>query len=173
MSGLREATRDLHHRAEQHPIGAAMAAGTIGAQAWADWLGALLVVHAAIDPHVPPACRRVDQLLADVVGGAPLAPRWSVAAASYANSLSAIDGAFYVFTGAHLMGGALIEKLVRDRLPCEHLRWADRKASIGGWSYLREITDPAVEQQARDAFAAVLAIMDEVLQRQESRHVAG
>jgi heme oxygenase len=157
---LREITRPLHHSAEQHPIGAAMANGTISKQDWADWLGALLIVHRKIDPLLPAACGRVSQILSDLEACKPFEPRENLPAISYANSLTSYQGAFYVFTGAHLMGGAVIRKRLVNRLPCEHLAWADRKEAIQSWQHLREATEHA--KASKDAFSAILRIMDAI-----------
>jgi heme oxygenase len=157
---LREATRDLHHAAEQHPIGGAMAAGTISPQAWADWLAALLVVHTAIDPMLPVPCWRTEQLLADLYLSNIPEQHHNAAAARYVQTLDDCTGAAYVFTGAHLMGGALIERRINGRLPCAHLRWDDRAAAIRAWSPYRQAA--SAEPLARQAFAAVIAIMDEI-----------
>ena len=35
---LYDATRDLHHACEQHPLGQAMVNGAVTPQHWADWL---------------------------------------------------------------------------------------------------------------------------------------
>lgn len=156
---LRERTRELHHAAERHPIGAAMAAGDVDAQVWADWLGALLVVHTKLDPMLPPACGRVAALLEDLAGSPSARP--NRAAQGYAEALADPVGAAYVFTGAHLMGGAVIEKRIAGRLPCAHLRWGDRQAALQAWRPLRECHER--EDDARLAFQAVIDIMDEIL----------
>ena len=157
---LWHATRELHHKAEAHPVGASMSNGTIDAQSWADWLGALLVVHQRIDPHLPVACRRYSELLTDIRDNVPYAPRYNRAAREYADSLGDVMGAAYVFTGAHLMGGHLMAQKLGHRLPCAHLRWADRTAALAFLKPLRERDEYAVE--AVRAFGAVIAIMDEI-----------
>jgi heme oxygenase len=156
---LWHATRELHHRAEQHPVGASMADGSIGPQQWADWLGALLTVHQRIDPHLPAHCRRYSELLLDI-RDSNATPRANIAAAEYASSLRDVLGAAYVFTGAHLMGGAIMARKLGDRLPVHHLTWGDRAEAIAYLRGLRERDDLADE--AVRAFAAVIAIMDEI-----------
>jgi heme oxygenase len=160
---LREATRSLHHAAESTPLGAAMADGTMPARWWCDWLGALRVVHRALDPALPPVLARCDELEADLVALLPLQPRPIKPAADYADLLvseAARLGAAYVFTGAHLMGGAVTERRIGGRLPCAHLRWADRRLALEAWRPLRERAD--LEAEARAAFAAVLAISEAI-----------
>lgn len=166
MGPLWHATRELHHAAEQHPVGAAMAAGTISPRWWLDWCGALRTIHAELDPHLPEALHRVARLDSDCAHMAPLQPRPSYAAAQFAAQLlnpGLIDGAAYVFTGAHLMGGAITDRALAGSLPCQHLRWDDRRAALEAWKPWRSSDDPSVANGARTAFAAVLAIMDGVL----------
>ncbi|MBX9697881.1 MAG: hypothetical protein K2X74_00535 [Acetobacteraceae bacterium] len=158
---LRDATRELHHAAERHPVGAAMAAGTISVRWWLDWCGALRTIHAELDPRLPAVLGRERELDADVAALLPMQPMPSYAAAQFAGGLTAplaVVGAAYVFTGAHLMGGAVTERAVGARLPCAHLRWADRRAALDAWRPWRDAIE--AEEAARAAFAAVLAIMD-------------
>lgn len=160
---LREATRALHHAAERTPLGAAMADGTMPARWWCDWLGALRTIHAALDPHLPPVLARLHGIDADLAALLPMQPAPGRAAAAFAATLSApgaIVGAAYVFTGAHLMGGAVTERRIGHRLPCAHLRWPDRRAALDAWRPLRERVD--AEAEARAAFAAVLAISADI-----------
>jgi len=58
------------------------------------------------------------------------------------------------------MGGAVMEKRIGGRLPCAHLRWDDRRASLDLWRPHREATD--ISHLARDAFASILDMMDEI-----------
>ena len=157
---LREATKGLHHAAERHVVGEAMAAGTLSPQRWSDWLGSLLVVHAVLDPHLAEPLRRTTALARDlnVLSGYP--PRWCASASRYAVGLHP-EAAAYVFTGAHLMGGAIMARRLGDRLPCSHLAWHDRSTAIKIWEPLRERGDLAIP--AREAFAAILNVMDEIV----------
>lgn len=169
---LRDDTRDLHHACEQHPVGAAMSDGTVDAQTWTDWLGCLATVHAALDPHVPVDLWRWSRLRLDLdeMRARGFTPRPNAAAETYAAILrprdlpdfnpDAIRAATYVFTGAHLMGGAVMEKRLGERLPCAHLRWDDRRASLDLWRPYRECV--GISAQARDAFGAILSMMDEI-----------
>ena len=159
---LRELTRPAHHAAEQHPVGAAMADGTISADWWSLWCAALLPVHAILDLHSPASIHRTAELISDLHAG-PVVPI-SQEALAYARTLTtpdAIDGAVYVFTGAHLMGGAVIAKRVGDRLPCAHLHWADRRQAIADWSPLRGRWQ--LQAQADAAFSAIGRIMEDIV----------
>ena len=159
---LREATKDYHHAAERHPVGAAMADGTISEQWWADWLGALFIVHSAIDPGLPEPLRRTPEIAADIAA-LGVQPRLNHSAARYAQGMTEVDreAATYVFTGAHLMGGAITARQVGERLPTHHLQWEDRQAVVKLWKPLRDRDDLA--DAACRAFAAVLEICEEVL----------
>lgn len=161
---LRELTRPLHHSAEQHVIGSAMADGTVSAERWAAWCAALLPVHAVLDLTLPECLHRTKELVHDltVLPVAFVSP----VALTYAKELdteAALLGAAYVFTGAHLMGGAVIERRVKDRLPCAHLRWGDRRTSIDTWSPLRYRSD--LKGHADKAFASIIRIMDDIAER--------
>jgi heme oxygenase len=157
---LRDATRELHHAAERHAVGSAMSAGTIGPQRWSDWLGALLVVHGIIDPSLPAPLRRAEAVARDLNRLAGYPPRWCASAARYAVGANH-EAAAYVFTGAHLMGGAIMARKLGDRLPCEHLAWHDRASAVRLWEPLRERADLVLP--AREAFGAILHIMDEIV----------
>ena len=137
-----------------------MSAGDVAAHDWRDWIGALRTIHAAADVHAPAVLHRVAALDADLdrLGD----PRPVAAAAAYAAALTAADapGAVYVLGGAGLMGGAVIERRVGLRLPCEHLRWQDRRAALDAWRPLRARGDQI--EAARACFAALLACMDEI-----------
>lgn len=159
---LRDDTRDLHHACEAHRIGAAMSAGTVSEQAWADWLGCLLIVHSDMDPRLPEPLRRTDRLRRDLdeMNRRGFWARQNHAAVWFVASSVPLEALAYVFTGAHLMGGAVMEKRLGERLPCEHLRWDDRRASLDLWRPYREAE--GISDHARDAFAAILAMMDEI-----------
>jgi hypothetical protein len=157
---LRDATRELHHAAEKHVVGASMANGSVLTQWWADWLSSLLVIHAQLDLHLPPALQRVPLLLLDMEA-TDARPRWNYAAVRYAVDMNP-EAAAYVFTGAHLMGGAVMAKRLAGKQSCHHLTWADgHAAAVRLWSPLRERTELAVP--AREAFGAIIKIMDEIV----------
>jgi len=84
---LQADTKDLHHACEAHPVGAAMSRGDVDPQVWADWLGALFVVHETLDRYLPDELRRVDRLALDIEAMKPLSPRLNKAAVRYAAGL--------------------------------------------------------------------------------------
>jgi hypothetical protein len=159
---LYEATRDLHHACEQHPVGASMSDGKVSEQVWTDWLGCLATVHAFLDWHLPPELRRVARLRKDihVMASRGFQPASNHAALRYAAIGLHVEAATYVFTGAHLMGGAVMEKRLGERLPCNHLRWDDRRASLDLWRPYREAE--GISEFANDVFAAILQMMEEI-----------
>ena len=159
---LKERTKELHHAAEKHPLGQSMADGSMPPRWWADWLGALFIIHSAIDRWMPEALQRVVQIAADVAE-TQIHPRTNFAALDYARSLDTrekAEGAAYVFTGAHLMGGEITKRNVQDRLPVHHLEWTDRQSVVQTWKPLRERDD--LEEHALAAFQAVIDVMDEI-----------
>lgn len=166
---LWQATRDLHHQAEEHPLARAMIDGTITPQAWADWLHAHLTIQLALDPHLPPAVRRADALAMDLLTLLPIEARPSPAAAGFAARLTdtvSIFGAAYLTIGAHRRGGRVIEKALRTAgrdLPSQHTRFEDGAAAEAFVKHLREI--PALAPGARRAFAALTSVMDEIVAR--------
>ena len=166
---LWQATRDLHHQAEAHPLARAMIDGTITPQAWADWLHAHLTIQLALDPHLPLAVRRADALAMDLLALLPIKAHPSPAAAELAVTLTntvAIFGAAYLTIGAHRRGGRVIEKALRTAgrdLPSQHTVFADGPAAEAFVKQLREI--PALAPGARQAFAALTRVMDEIVAR--------
>jgi hypothetical protein len=160
---LQQGTKELHHRAEQHPIGAAMSRGDIDPQAWADWLVALLTVHMALDPALPGPMRRTAEIRADMWNMKGLWGRYNRAADKFAGTLvtrERIDAAAYVFTGAHLMGGAVMAQRIGDRLPTSHLQWGDRREALDLWRPLRLRWE--LVEDAKACFDAIIEIMDEI-----------
>jgi heme oxygenase len=160
MKPLWEATRDLHHACEEHPVGAAMSTGKPPIIWYAAWVKALLQIHSHIDPHAPECIHRTDRLIKDneLLGDVPE----SVRANEYTRTLdnaNAITGALYVLTGAHLMGGEIMRRRL-EGYPTAHLSWDERKDAIAELQILR--TRGELGQEARDCFAALLSIMDEI-----------
>ena len=165
---LREATRDLHHACEMHPLGQRMVRGEVMAQEWADWLAAFWALHDVVDPILPRHMARGYLLQADlgwlrtehgVVG--PREPRAAKGFAALLDSDTDKLGAAYVLHGAHRKGGPVLrKKLSLIGLPSAHTHY-DRPADADKWvnelAAQRDLT-PA----ARDTFAALLAVMDEV-----------
>jgi heme oxygenase len=159
---LRNETKELHHSAERHPIGAAMADGTISELWWGNWIQALLTIHTELDKHLPESMHRVSQLKLDLAE-LSFVPRDNQAAKNYVSTLTntnSIEAAAYVFTGAHLMGGAVTDRALGGRLPSNHLRWSDRQQSLSDWKPLR--TKIELKEEAGRAFKTVIAILDEI-----------
>jgi heme oxygenase len=158
---LWEATRDMHHACEHHPVGAAMASGQPPRQWYAAWLTALRQIHEVVDAGLPESLHRVTRLEADIAAmGLPTPPL--NAAAQYAaqlNTKGALAGAAYVLTGAHLMGGEIMRRRL-ENFPTEHLTWDDRKQALGELNKLRAAE--GITQESRDCFKALLNIMDEI-----------
>lgn len=173
MGPLWQATRDLHHKAEGHPVAKRMVDGSITAQEWADWLHAMWMIHTALDPHLPLCARRADAFAADLLDLLPVVPHASRRTKAYARSLVTvmdIFGAAYITVGAHRRGGRVIKKAMETQgldLPHRHIefdqpqdverlidRWRDRVELAGG---------------ARAAFQALYDVMDEI----EGRSSAG
>ena len=158
---LWEATRDLHHACEEHPVGAAMASGSPPMEWYANWLSALYTIHFEVDKYVPALLSRTDKIQNDIVN-TNLAVNIIREANTYVNSLKNekdLAGAAYVLTGAHLMGG----EIMRRRLigyPTSHLEWDDRKAAIAELMKFRERAD--IVEESRNCFNALLKIMDEI-----------
>jgi len=159
-------TKDLHHACEEHTVGAAMSRGDICEQWWADWLGALYLIHSAIDYELDDRVKRVDELQDDI-SNMRLMPRPNHAAMRLNRDLvknkRLREAAFYVITGAHLMGGQVMRVTMKGRLPDKHLHLGDRKELIEVWAPVRKRDDLVLE--ARSIFSALLDIMDEILQR--------
>jgi len=162
MTPLWEATRDLHHACEQHPVGAAMASGSPPPEWYADWLGALEAIHRVVDPDLGDTLWRADRLGADTrqLGITPMNLQ---ATQQYVDILQADPmaraGAGYVLTGAHLMGGEIMRRRLAG-FPTAHLEWDDRQAALAGLKKLREAE--GVADSARACFQALLRIMDEI-----------
>ena len=175
MGPLWEATRDLHHRAESHPVAIRMVDGSITASEWADWLHAHWLIHQAIDPHLPAHVRRTDALARDLLELLPIQPRRSPVADKFASNLRgdpvAIFGAAYLLIGAHRRGGQVIERAMRQHginLPANHIVFEDPPAAELFVRYLREKVELA--DGARRAFMVLYHVMDEIKERSDGRH---
>ena len=162
MMTLYEATRDLHHACEQHPVGQRMAAGAITAQEWADWLAAFRAIHVAIDPHNPAYMARVALLDADLA--LLPAPRPGRAAHDLAASLTtpeSVSAASYVLHGAHRRGGRVLVKIMgKAGLPTAHVFYDLPGAAEEFVKAHRVRSDLAGE--ARRVFGGLLRVMDEL-----------
>lgn len=164
---LREATRDLHHACEQHPLGQRMARGEVTAQEWADWLAGFAVLHAAADRVMPIHMQRGYLFNADFEwlrmqhGVEPREPQAAVAWASMLDTETDKLGAAYVLHGAHRRGGPIIRKVVsRHGLPSAHTHYDRAVDAERLVKALSARTDLAAA--ARRTFAVLLASMDEV-----------
>lgn len=158
---LWEATRDLHHACEAHPVGAAMASGTPPIQWYADWLSALYTIHWTVDQHLPEIIRRSEQIQNDLTNtNCPV--KIIKSANKYVNTLNTekdIAGAAYVLTGAHLMGGEIMRRRLTG-YPTSHLEWDDRKGALAELMKFRD--RPEIAEEAKNCFHALLKIMDEI-----------
>lgn len=158
---LWENTRELHHACEAHPVGGAMASGKPPIEWYAGWLHALHMIHSTLDNHMPKSAHRVSELEQDLkaCGFSISTPESAI---RYAESLTTqldIDGAAYVLTGAHLMGGEIMRRRL-EGYPTAHLLWEDRKETLSYLLELRdreELTEPAIK-----CFQALLDSMDEI-----------
>lgn len=159
-------TKDLHHACEQHPVGAAMSRGDIGEQWWADWLDVLHKIHSAIDPELPEPVRRTAALENDLANSV-VKPRKNKAADKLQKSLKKDkhlrEAAYYVITGAHLMGGQVMRVTLKGRVPAEHLVIDSRKEWVDVWAPIRSRED--LVDEARAVFSGLLDIMDEIQER--------
>ena len=161
---LWNATRDLHHACEQHPVGGVMAVGKPPLIWYRAWLQVLLQLHEVVDKYLPSTVHRVDRIKADIATlGIDIQPikTADIYASTLTNS-TAIVGAAYVLTGAHLMGGEIMRRRL-EGFPTEHLLWDSRPEALKCLTVLRE--SPEVIQPARDCFQALLDSMDEILEK--------
>lgn len=159
---LFEATRDLHHACEAHPLGQAMVGGSITPQEWADWLWAMRTLHQVADAALPDHMDRHGALTADLA--VLPKPRPTRAALDFAASLVGSDttGAAYVLHGAHCSGGrVLAPKMAKRGLPTAHTSYRDADAVRAWLGSVRGQTQHA--EQARQTFACLLAVMDETI----------
>jgi hypothetical protein len=176
MGPLWEATRDLHHAAEQHPVAVRMSSGTISEQEWADWLHAHWTIQQGLDPHLPLCVRRSDALARDLLELLPVKGTHSPAATDFAATLTdpvMIFGSAYLTIGAHRRGGRVIEKAMRAagrHLPSRHIVFDDPKAAELFVSDMREC--PEIAPGARSAFEALIKILDEIEGRADGRRTA-
>jgi heme oxygenase len=161
---LWEYTRDLHHACEAHIVGGAMATGNPSRIWYAAWLKALHQIHSVLDNHCEQTISRSTEIKQDL-DDMNIEIHDFNTATSYVDQLDnskKIDGAIYVLTGAHLMGGEIMRRRLVD-FPTKHLEWEDRKKAIAILQNYRTRDD--IGDEARDCFMALLNIMDEILER--------
>lgn len=165
MENLFLATRDLHHACESHTLGQAMVAGAISPQHWADWLAAMRQLHLVVDQDVPRHMVR-DPLFSADLSVLP-APKISLAALEFAHHLAGREsrlGAAYVLHGAHHSGGrVLAPKMAKRGLPTAHTSYAQPENARAWIAEARGRTEFA--EQARQTFAALLDVMNEIQSR--------
>lgn len=158
---IKEATADLHHACERHPVGSRMVAGSITRFEWAYWLTAFQTLHGVVDRGLPRFMER-EQLLDADLSVLPTAPQ-SEAAGAFARNIRGTDtrGAAYVLHGAHRSGGrVLAPTLVKRGLPCGHICYLEPELVQDWVQEIRELEE--LGQQARDTFACLLAVMGEI-----------
>lgn len=158
---LFDATRDLHHACEAHPLGQAMVNGGITPLQWAGWLWAMRVLHQVVDPALPDHMDRHGALSADLA--ALPKPQASRKALHFAMHLIGQDvtGAAYVLHGAHLSGGrVLAPKMAKRGLPTGHTSYRDPEAVRAWLGEVRGRVDCA--DQARATFGCLLDVMEEL-----------
>jgi hypothetical protein len=156
-------TRDLHHACENHDVGAAMSSGNPPKIWYAAWLKVLLQIHTVIDKNLPHGLDRRKRLEQDIISMNYDIPDIQ-AAKEYVNTLNtplSIDGAIYVLLGAHLMGGEVMRKRLKN-FPTKHLEWEDRKEALKILSIYRNRDD--IVEEAKACFYALLKSMDEIKQ---------
>lgn len=162
--GLYDATKDLHHACESHPVGGRMSKGLVTREEWADWLWAFRCLHGVVDLALPGHMSRDAGLSADL-SFLPAA-RPSAAALTFASSLVGEDvtGAAYVLHGAHRSGGRVMAPILTKRgLPCAHICYREPEAAQ---AWVRSVRDvKSGEHLARATFVCLLAVMDEIKAR--------
>lgn len=164
-SYLSEHTQCLHTSCEQHPVGAAMAAGNPPDHWYAGWLRALHTIHTVIDPHAPECVRRTHQLEQDLYKyPATLQVEQADKFAKNLADPAHIEGAVYVLLGAHLMGGEILKRRLAD-YPTAHLEWENRAECLQYLGTLRNRED--LLPGATACFQAILNIMEEISHVQE------
>lgn len=165
LGSLWSGTRELHHACERHEVGQRMLAGQITAQEWSDWLAAYYVIHNIIDPWLPPYFAREPYLREDFALLPP--PRLPMAAARYAATLrdrTAVLGACYVLHAAHRRGGRAKAEVMRIAgLSTRHIEY-EQEGEVE--AFIRSLRDRSdLIEPAKNAFAAMLATMDEIATR--------
>lgn len=169
MTTLYDATKDMHHACEEHPVGGRMSKGNVTPQEWADWLWAFRCLHSVVDQSLPAHMARDGLLNADL--SVLPAARPSAAALTFAASLVGHDvtGAAYVLHGAHRSGGRVMAPiLVKRGLPCGHISYVE-SAKAKDW-IAQARTQVHFTPSARETFGCLLAIMDEIKERTDGRY---
>lgn len=163
MTTLYDATKDLHHACEAHPVGSRMSKGSVTTQEWADWLWGFRCLHSVVDLSLPQHMARDGLLAADLSVLPPARP--SAAALTFAAGLVGQDvrGAAYVLHGAHRSGGRVMAPILTKRgLPCAHTSYRDQEV-VKAWVVATRTTDGV--DLARATFGCLLSVMDEIQAR--------
>ena len=164
MTTLYDATKDLHHACEAHPVGGRMSKGNVTPQEWADWLWAFRCLHSVVDLQLPDHMSRDGLLSADLSVLPSANP--SAAALTFASSLVGreVTGAAYVLHGAHRSGGRVMAPILSKRgFPCAHISYRDPDA-VKAWVVGARESDCV--DMARATFECLLSVMDEILRRE-------
>lgn len=167
-TSLRELVQSHHQLAENNELSRKMASGTICPKWWADWVAALLTIHQSFDHCVPAPLTRVHELAWDVCHSELPIP--TLAAAELAQKIQQDpllqQAAGYVFTGAHLMGGAIIKKNLSTDLSSRHLEWEDRATAIELWRPWR--TKVELAPQAIYCFEQIALVCEQIQQNRQA-----
>lgn len=166
---LYDATKEVHHGAQETPFGKRMSEGSLSRQEWLDWMNANAIIHSVLDPTMPPCAKRLHTLSQDIWAMLPLQPRTLVVPRQVVEKLARtentafIGGLVYVLTGANYRGGAVIRKTLEPLgFPCRHLRF-EREDAIRLEEWLRELREmEQLAQGAQEAFEFMTAIMTEI-----------
>ena len=161
---LYDATKDLHHTCESHPVGGRMSKGNVSRQEWADWLWAFRCLHSVVDLQLPDHMSRDAVLTCDLSVLPPARP--SAAALTFAASLVGqnVTGAAYVLHGAHRSGGRVMAPILTKRgLPCAHIAYRDQD---GVKAWVAAAREKDCVDLARATFDCLLSVMDEIHARE-------
>jgi heme oxygenase len=171
LGPLHKATRDLHHSIEQTPFGLSMASGDIDPVEWTIWLRSLLDIHTVIDNWAPDALKRSNEVKNDLL---VMYDRGYSADSIedvklYVDNIKTDEqalGAIYVLGGAHVMGGAIIQKQINGKLPCSHLTYPDqtRRDAVAAVKSLRDRDE--LSEDARDCFKMLILIANHIEHRE-------
>jgi heme oxygenase len=193
MTRLKDETADLHRDAETSRFQKALVKGEVGREAYAAWLGQMMLIHEALEAALHestsvaiaavnrPEYDRAADLAADVADlEAPAAPAPLPATTALLSRIAAADdlallGMRYVLEGSN-NGNRFIAMAIRKNLPeaptryldpygeAQRPRWAQFKADMDAIGF-----DPAQQDRlvaaAQEMFAAVGALSRELASR--------
>jgi hypothetical protein len=171
MTNLYAATKDLHHACEEHSLGQRMVHAAVTAQEWADWLQAFRWMHFHADQAVPFTMERdwlFDADLRELGRRYGVVGRQSKAVARWLFGVEWRDkeAAAYVLHGAHKRGGRLLAPILAAcKLPSAHTYYPlprEAEEVVRGFRERDDLIEPA-----RQVFATLLEVMDEITSRGE------